>query len=285
MVKVIERIALAFWRLLNGVKWRSDCVRLWRNGARRNYMSGTVCGVGDTVLVVAPHADDELLSSYTVLSRKDCGVWVYYYGFTGSNQEPQNREVRRMEIMELCGQLGVPFMDGRGEVSSLEELLRAQAFDKIIIPSWVDWHPEHRKVSYWLVDACEKLNMKPEIYWYSVTVPMESDEPVCCVPLTREEQKQKYGLFKRVYRSQAFMPLLRFKLNERISGRYSGCYAAETFMAVPFEKLERLVSKYRMKENGCLDLIRDVEDMKHLINDIGVVRKQSARIYKEVENG
>lgn len=285
MAKVIKRIALLCFDFLRGVKWRLDCFRLRKNGARQNYSNGTVCGEGDVVLVVAPHADDELLSSYTVLIRTDCEVWVYYCGFTGSNQNFHNKEIRRKEIMKLCEQMNVPCVDGDGKKSTLEELLRKKTFNKIIIPSWVDWHSEHRKVSSWLVDICGKLNKSPEIYWYSVTVPMESDTSVCCVSMTRGEQKQKYRLFKRFYRSQAFMPLLRFRFNERINGCYSGCYAAETFMAVPFEKLKHLVDKFQLEENDGSDLIRAVEGMKYWINDIVGVREQSGRIYKEVENG
>lgn len=285
MRKVIKKIVQPCIDFVHSVKWKLSYSQFKEKGIRRNYMKTVVCKSGDIILVVAPHADDELLSSYTVLARKDCEVWVYYCGFTGSNQDVRNREKRRQEIFSLCKKLGIPCVDGNGKKSCLENLLREKAFDKVIIPSLIDWHSEHRKVNYWLVNICEKLNICPEIYWYSVTVPMEGDFAVQCVPMTKQVQKEKYLLFKQIYHSQLFMPLLRFKLNERINGHYSGCYAAETFMVVSIEKLERLASKFQLKENGDSDLIRTVEGMKCLINDIMAIRRQSARIYKEVGNG
>lgn len=180
------------------------------------------------ILLIAPHADDELLSSYSLLTKAK-NIVVYYCGFTGSNHEESNRIIRKNEIEAVCKNLNIPIFDGCGACYNLKEVLTAENFKSIVIPSIVDWHPEHRKVSYILYNIMKEINITPKIYSYSVTVPNESKRKISCVPLTKVEFKKKYELFKRIYKSQLFMPLYRFKINERINGYNINMYAAEVF--------------------------------------------------------
>ncbi len=275
----MKRVVSRLFNVIYSVKWWLAYYRYKRYPVKDNYSNIPLCVPGDVVLVIAPHADDELLACYTILSQSDSEKSVYYCGFTGSNSDLQNREVRCKEITLLCNYLHVPCIDGNGQECNLEELLQQKSFNKILIPSLVDWHPEHRKVNYMLVDICRRLNIRPDIYWYSVTVPIESSQEVRCVSMGHIDQKRKYKLFKQVYSSQLFMPLYRFKMNERINGLYSKCYAAEVFMPVSFNNLVNLVNQLQQEEGTTSGLVGDINTTKYHINDIVSIRSLSNRIY------
>lgn len=284
MKKIIIRVVNHLFGVIYSIKWWFSYCRYKYYPAKDNYSNTPLCVSGDTVLVISPHADDELLSSYTILSQENCETCVYYCGFTGSNSDPHNREVRRQEINTLCSRLHVPCVDGDGQARNLEKLLQQKNFNKIIIPSLADWHHEHREVNYILVDICTRLNIRPDIYWYSVTVPIESRQDVRCMPMSHVEQRRKYSLFKQVYQSQSFMPLCRFKINDKINGLYSKCYASEIFMPVPFNSLVHFANKLKQDEGVASGLIGDIIKTKHYINDIVSVRNLSSRIYSAFDH-
>lgn len=228
------------------------------------------------VLLIAPHADDELLSSYTLM--KHCpNITVYYCGFTGTNHEEENRRRREQEIMKVCSTLNVPMVNGKGTCSNLAEIINE--YDIVVIPSIVDWHIEHRRVSYYLHDILNEAAIKPEIYSYSITVPNESQGAVIANMMSKKEQDDKYALFYKAYHSQSFMPIFRFKINERINGQFIKAYAAETFMHYPFEewcsKTSRIRDLEAKSDGSLLDLIKSVGE----INNLRKVRKASRTFY------
>ena len=195
------------------------------------------------MLLIVPHADDELLSSYTLL-RRCSDITIYYCGFLGTNQNEENRNIRLKEIMKLCNELSVPVIEGHGTCENLKEII--VGYDTIVIPSIIDWHYEHRKVSYLLYDILKDEKYKPEIYSYSVTVPNESESSVLANCLTKKEHEEKYSLFYAFYKSQKFMPIYRFRMNERINGHHVGVYAAEVFSK--FQTAKWLSFTLRIKE-------------------------------------
>lgn len=279
MKRIIIRVVNHLFDVVYGFKcWFSYC-RYKYYPIKYNYLDAPLCVSGDTVLVIVPHADDELLSSYTILSQENCETGVYYCGFTGSNNGPHNREVRRQKINTLCSRLHVLCVDGDGQEYNLEKLLQQKTFNKIMISSLADWHHEHREVNYILVDICTRLNIRPDIYWYSATVPIESRQDVRCMPMSHVEQRRKYSLFKQVYQSQSFMLLCHFKINDKINGLYSKCYASEVFMPVPFNIFVHFANKLQQDEGMASDLIGDIVKIKHHINDIVSVRNLSSRMY------
>lgn len=222
-IKKIARKALYF---LNSWKWYYFYRSTIKKKRKLNFIRDDDWYTKGKILLIAPHADDELLSSYTLLKRAP-NITVYYCGFIGSNNEDENIITRHNEIKELCKEMKVSLFDGAGTCNNLVEIIKK--FDTIVIPSIVDWHAEHRKVSYLLFDIIKNTGITPNIYSYSVTVPNESEQNVICVPMTKEEQRDKYSLFKKIYYSQRYMPLYRFCINERVNAHSIDAYASETF--------------------------------------------------------
>ena len=125
------------------------------------------------------------------------------------------------------------------------------------------------------MDIFKEINDKPKIYWYSVTIPIETTELLHYMLLNKMEQRKKYLLFKKIYHSQSFMPIIRFKINERINGHYIKNYAAETFMQISYEQLVYFV--YRLERDK--NLFQILNRTKYQINSIALVRRISKRIY------
>lgn len=283
MKEFINRLKRGARGLLNYFSWNKQYKAIISEPRKSNFVLNEDWYKERKILMMVPHADDELISSYTVLSNaKD--VTVYYCGFTGSNHTEENRKIRRNEILKLCAELRVEVIEGNGTCENLGDVLSKGNFDTILLPSIVDWHPEHRKISYMISDICEASGITPDIFTYSVTVPNESRREVFCVSLTEEQLRRKYELFKKIYLSQKVMPITRLKLNERVNGYHAGCYAAECFLRFAYEELEQMIEVVRpldsdspVKEYGM--------SLKKGLNDLLNVRAVSSDFYNWVEEG
>lgn len=233
------------------------------------------------VLLVAPHADDELLSSYTLLKRVP-DITVYYCGFLGSNLDENNSLTRHNEIHNVCQKFNVPIIDGLGTCENFASIVKS--FDIIVIPSVVDWHKEHRKVSFMMYDIIKSGSSKPRIYSYSVTVPIVSSKNIIAIQMDKTEQNEKYSLFKEIYHSQSFMPLYRFRINERISGFYVGSYAAETYQYHSYQEwLNETLFVLEAEKNQDPHLNHLLEEVGN-IGDLKRVRESSEALYGYIEN-
>ena len=279
MKEFIKRIKRGLRGLFNYLAWNRQYKDIILNPRKSNFVSNRDWYVGHKILLMVPHADDELISSYSILSNTT-DVTIYYCGFTGSNHTEENRLIREREILNLCSELEVNVIIGDRICGNVEGVLKEGGYDIILLPSIVDWHPEHRKLSYMISDACVRLGIAPDIYNYSVTVPNESRREVLCVPLTESQLRKKYELFKKIYLSQKVMPITRLKLNERINGYNAGCYAAETFLKYNFDSWSKMVKKVKaiesVQDSRVLILINT---LKESINDLVSVRCISNELY------
>ncbi len=150
----------------------------------------------ESVLVIAPHPDDESFGcGGTVKQLTLAGLVVdavfMTRGELGSElrntiDEPMSRqiaEVRSREAFEACLQLGVAqmwFLDGRdGSVSqqshlagSLAQLLGQKAYSRVFCPWPGDQHPDHQATFHWLRAAVSELAAPPDAWLYEVWTPL-----------------------------------------------------------------------------------------------------------------
>lgn len=257
------------------IKWYCFYKKLQAVSRKANYINENKWFKSARILLVVPHADDELLSSYTLL-RNAPNLTVYYCGFVGTNPNESNIVRRKKEIEDLCKKLSVPIIHGNGDCMNFETTIINGEYDILVIPLIVDWHFEHRKISYMLSDVLTNNKISPQIYCYSVTVPNESDDIINVIELTQEEQKQKYALFKEVYISQKFMPLYRFKINEWIYGLQAGIYAAETFQPYTLNQwLEQINIVKKAEKRGDGKIVQIISLLKRNLSDMKTIRKLS----------
>lgn len=268
--------------LIRCYHWHQAYLRIVKYTIKDNFVIDVDWVLNGKILLIVPHADDELLSSFTLLkySRE---LTIYYCGFTGSNKDESNCEIRRYEIYNVCKKLNLKIIDGEGKCDNLKDVLK-RGFSSIVFPSIIDWHSEHRKISYMLYDILQELGISPSLYMYSVTVPNESKKQISCFPLTRQEQVEKYLLFKEFYKSQSHMPIYRFIINERINGYYIQSYAAETFCKVENEEWLQNVVIFKKTESMGSQYFTKITSSLSSINDLERIRETSMLMYNCFEN-
>lgn len=270
--------------LFNCFKWSKQYKAIVSGPRKTNFVQNNEWYNKSRILMMVPHADDELISSYSVLCNAE-DVTVYYCGFTGSNNKEENRTTRRKEILALCSELNVQIIEGDANCMNLREVISQGKFDTILIPSIVDWHAEHRRISYLINNVCASLHLKPRIYTYSVTVPNESHKEVICIPLSADQLQKKYNLFKRIYLSQKVMPIVRLKLNEKINGYHAGCYAAEVFSKYEFDKWTVNITRVELFERKDNTQQKElIDDLRRNLNNLVLVRQSSKAFYNCIEN-
>jgi LmbE family N-acetylglucosaminyl deacetylase len=125
---------------------------------------------GQRVLVVAPHPDDEIGCSGTLLLHRRAGDHVHVLHVTDGRRSragglgPDAMAERRREeaaaitpVLGLAGARWLGLREGEWEeaalVPILRELLRETAPDVVYAPSRVDFHPEHTRVARCLAQA------------------------------------------------------------------------------------------------------------------------------------
>lgn len=275
---VLRKIKNVILRMI----YYGDCIRWWYGykSVLENRNRSTFENIeGNNILFMVPHADDDLLGGYKFLTMYKDSLRLAYFGKLGSNIDLNNKRIRDKEFSDFCMELGLSYIEVKEE--ELERLLEEKCI--IVLPSIVDWHEEHRKLNYILYDALEKkkeLINACRIIWYSVTVPL-CDDRYRIVSMTRKEQKDKYSLFNRIYVSQRFMPVYRFKSQERINAAGSGYYAGEAFCELSFDEWKEIVKFIRTNEPNA-DIVGDIVKLRLYINDIRRIRQESNRIYNKI---
>ena len=203
-------------------------------------------------LIIAPHADDELVGCYQlIIEEHRSSIHIFYCGLTGSNEDPENKKTRDAEISSFCENKSVNLITAEGDLqNSLLRTIDRVAPSVILLPPLIDWHTEHRLTHLLVHNALKESPVKPEIALYQVSVPHEKKQITHSIPITKDQQNQKWRDFSHFYRSQKNMPIKLFRCHERISGSYSGVYAAEAFMLIRFKDWEKSLAFIQEEKNA-----------------------------------
>lgn len=200
-------------------------VRLWQLALRvaRSYLSAgprpESWRPGGSVLIVAPHPDDETLgaggaAALHVRHGDHVTVVVVTDGRSarGAGLDPETLVLRRADEVEAAGatlgvqemrQLGLP--EGAWQESRLREALApliARA-DVVYGPSCVDFHPDHLRVAAILADL-----MQPEqvVRVYELGVPLTPILANCVADVRTVREQRERALAAYVTQAEALRP-------------------------------------------------------------------------------
>lgn len=221
-------------------------------------------------VALIPHADDELLGLNSLIHNSE--IRLIYLGYLGSNCSENNRIVRMEEFENFCKKTGCDYVLYTGG-----DLDIPKDIDIVFLPSIVDWHDEHRDVNYVLREYCEKHSIKPSIAWYNISVYYMFNKYAKYVRQTKQQHEGKFNLFKKMYPSQMKLPIMRFKIKDRLYGKEISSFAAEKFMCLSYSQWEKAIHIF--EDDG---LSKDASKIKEFLNDFDKVNKASRDLYNHI---
>ena len=225
MKTILYKIYRCVLRIVNAFLWNCDCFRLRSSIASSKKKQ---FNFSKKMMILAPHADDELVGCSTIL--KDGGdVVVINMDMQGGDNQELHKE-RYYELKKTIQKYNVKLINiGNDKLNSLCDIICQENPDYIFLPYFFDWHPEHILTMKLLHKSLNIIDYKGNIAMYQVSLPMISELVTHLIPMNKKQWKDKWLEFEQIYITQINIPFKRFAVNERINGAISGTYAAEVF--------------------------------------------------------
>lgn len=231
---------------------------------RRNIAPASLPETTRTLLVLAPHQDDELLGCGGLIIRycQSRSIHIAYVtdgkGRSHRSADEQGRlaATREREAVQVCKTLNLPtptflrFADGslsreRALTPALECLIRQVSPDVILVPCLTDAHDDHVATAMALAAATEARLSSTQVWMYQV----HSQIPDCLLNriqvLEAADLHQKKALL-RVYSSQDFgrrLTMSKYLLLGRLAPQLRLPYpsaSVEQFAVLPFDRFREL---------------------------------------------
>ena len=266
---IVKPFYLQYRRLLQNTKWYIQYYRAKKEILYPSQLTKLDLDTSKKIAILVPHADDEWIGPYSILKQRPPFLHCIYFNLFGNDYSESNIRTRNGEIVASSKYWGYKLVNNYNyDAESLyNEIVTAKY---CLIPSPIDWHPEHRQVFQTFVQAYNKLSKEQkdslEVYYYSVSVPHSCRERLYYIPLAKQEVEAKWEQFLKVYHSQAFMPALRYKLQLRLVPSEVG-YAAQTLVKASDERIEK---DFEMLKQAAI--IEQLSDLSKLINNIYQIR-------------
>ncbi|HEX4049936.1 MAG TPA: PIG-L deacetylase family protein [Steroidobacteraceae bacterium] len=223
----------------------------------------------ETVLVLAPHMDDEVIGCGGTLARQiAAGATVTVVFLTDGNgpgvmppdvdagaaQTTSIGQLRRREAVAALAELDIHdilYLDAAdGEVARTpgldvrlrEHLLRIRP-DVVYLPFFLEEHPDHRAASYLLRDAVQGTGLKFRCVGYEVWTPLF---PNCFVDIdsTVEIKKKAIGRYRTQVADTDYIHSALGLNAYRSSALLSHCRFVEAFCALPVHDYLELLGAY-----------------------------------------
>lgn len=225
------------------------------------------------ILVIAPHADDELIGCHRLISHYPDNVTVFYCSYLGSNYDENNRVIREKEIREFTNHYNVDLVVScPPNVSKdlVDVILRLKP-EIIFLPSIVDWHSEHRLVN---TIIAEIINVCPEtIGWYHVSMPIPREYINAYCSMTPEQQMTKWLDMRSFYLSQLHIDAERFILVEKLTGEDET--AVESYLLLSKNDFISKVENSRFYE-------KELNSLKSTLGYLNCMYNKTSEIYNEI---
>lgn len=274
--KLLARIITLLFSINRQISWIFQYI-FFQPSTKKNTLI-TFSYTRDKFLVLIPHADDELIGCFQLIKSNPKATQLFYFEFTGSDTSSQNIIKRGEELKLFCDQLGLHLTVSEGNYQQeLASIITSFQPNYLVIPSFVDWHPEHIRVNTILKDLLVQHLYPVQICQYQVTVPIDPAFITHVVPMNRNDQNNKWKLFATIYKSQKTIPILRFKLQEKINGSIVSAYAAEVFSVDTVENWSQNLTIITKPINNV-----KLSTLYKFINNIPKIRHKSYEMFTQL---
>ena len=237
----------------------------------------------DKIVIISPHPDDELISCLNTILHFNKKSTIVYTGLTGYNSD--EKIVRTKEFQSFCNDIDVEciILDEDWKASIANIFLNTR-FDAVFIPSYIDWHWEHREVCSVVTQLLDSCNYRGKLFWYQVRVPIPTERITHYNKYDNVAAKNKWKLFKKVYKSQNFMPLYRLKQTEnRYVMKNKRCYAEVFWKITVYDSkyiVDAISNKTDFLDNGknkINNLLQILEFSNYISEEIKIDEKKNNR--------
>ena len=219
-----------------------------------------------------PHADDELIAchNYILKHRKDCSL--FFCGLTGSNNGAKNKSDRKNEFLNYCKRTNVNYYISGDDVGhSFNELLQSFKPDYVFVPSYFDWHSEHRFINSVITKTLVKSHLtSTSVVWYRISVPLPPELINYSIVMSRKEHLNKWKTFREIYKTQRHLDVARFKFIERFNIDLK--YASEVFFVANINKCKGMIS---VLDNN----LEELDALKNYLDDGGLLFLKMIDVY------
>ncbi len=210
--------------------------------------------ISGAFLILVPHADDEWVGCSRLLEDGENDITLCYMDMLGGDSKEIHKlryselmnmaKIKRANLLHFDGDFGT-------KVNELKKIIENHKTDYICVPSYYDWHQEHLEVIQMLRKVLLSSILLPDlkILMYQVSVPMPEAMITNCLLMSKEEQKNKWILFRKVYKTQDFFPVKRFMHNEFVNGGFVNSYSAEVYSCMSCKQWLSSVERKKINEN------------------------------------
>lgn len=253
------------------LKWRLQAKKITHLTHVSNAVPFTCDG---PILIIAPHADDELIGCHRLIRNNAEKITILYCAFLGSNYSEQNRQVRQREFEHYARMQGCDYAISSPEQlqSKLITLIHQLNPAYIFLPSFVDWHPEHRLINKILIETFKAITMNVRIGWYHISLPIPGIFVNSYSEMDEKQQHEKWETMAACYPSQMHMDISRFKFIENLGN--SSATLAEAYVILPISKWKTAV-----------ETVSDETELNSLKMTLGNIKSmyiETTNVYKQI---
>lgn len=260
---LIRKIRSLFRIISRNIKWKRDA-----NYCRKKIKRGDISSIPEgNKIVLMPHSDDEWIGCSQILLHNPEDSLVVNMNMGGGDDQYLH-QIRRKEAEAVSKKFGYRFITVQNKLSELKEIISSEKPKCVFIPCYLDWHEEHIEVMRLFQEAAIQCNYSGLVGMYQVSLPIPAGMINCGMSMTKKQLKGKWTILKQMYRTQSFLPVKRFMLNEYINGGITGAYAVETYTILEFQdwvtnwKTHLLTEEERKR---CVDNLQNIQYIRTML--------------------
>lgn len=273
MLEILRKIHRQLWcfkhNTLTPIKWHYQSLFI------RAISSNKGAKLIDTkkkYLILAPHSDDEWIGcSQIIIQCKN--TTICNMNMQGGDTV-EIHKMRYNEMLSVANRFKRKFITLTDDkVANLQNVICQEKPDFILVPHFIDWHPEHLAVMEILKQLVSNGYYTGQILTYQVSIPFVNGRKCLYLPMTKDQQRFKWKTFYEHYNTQSFMPIKRFIANEYINGANISSNGAELYKQYVAEEWVRAMDFFN-------EHIETRNFLKKNINNIFSIRRMISSVYK-----
>lgn len=214
------------------------------------------------IIILMPHADDEWIGCSQLLQNYSKEILVINMDMDGGDNQSLHIK-RRREAENVARRLQYRFITLQGDkVKALTRIFNEEKAEGIFLPCYFDWHKEHIETMEIFQKSYADMEHKGLVAMYQVSLPIPFSLINAGIEMDKSELKKKWKCFKQCYKTQNFLPVRRFAINEYINGGITNSFACEGFLISSFEIWQDGFQKYKFDEKTAAYFQKNLHDIK-----------------------